>query len=410
MKKQPIKIVMIGFNNRALKSFEIFFQNKCSGDFVISGDHGEFPITIVDLDAVNGMKNLPGLRERYREQIILALSILDHDDDQCIVSIKKPLNYKDLMQHLANIKKVITNNDRTLFQTRSNGGGGETVVDKNVAEPGSTKPAFRNVSVSHSTAAASLMTMKSDLHFVGSNQDIDLTDESVRDKILYSPNQRYQSSVVKAVNHARKVNKIVEMICLNTCIVIDPEKNIVITVAGDSLLRPICLLGVEKVDSLIEFDGKYNVDRILKFTNAKKQDLREWSIEAFIWKVVLWSSRGCIPESFDINTPVFLLDWPNFPRLENFPHAMRISALLVQKATIPSEIAKQLNIPQRYVFSFLSAVQAIGMLRVSLRKADRFIELRSIPKKVASKSLLKKLLGRLVGFSDKQPVVKLNYE
>ncbi len=195
------------------------------------------------------------------------------------------------------------------------------------------------------------------------------------------------------------------MVCLSICIVIDPLKNQIITPAGDSLIRPICLLNVKKIDSLVEFDGTYNGDRFSKFGHNKKYDLKIISIEAFIWKVALWSSRGCLVKSIDLNTPVYLTSWPNFPRLENFPHAMRISALLMQKATIPNNIAKQLNIPQRYAFSFLSAIHALGIIRVSQRNVDQVIESDTARKKVAPQSLLVKLLGRLIGSPDKQAAV-----
>ncbi len=403
IKKPPIKILMTGFDDRTLKSFEIFYLSKCSGDYVISADDEDVPIAIIDVDAVNGIRNLQDLRKKYPEQFLLAISILERiEDDPRTVSIKKPLNHQALKKQLGNIKKAIVNSNFTTLHVVAKKGGREAAVLKNLTKDASIKPVTENVSVSHSTAAASLMAMENDLHFVGNNQDINLADKTALDKILYSPSRRYQSSVIRTVNQARKTGKIIEMICLSICIVIDPVKNIVITLAGDSLLRPICLLEVEKIDSLVEFDGSYSVDRILKFTNSKKQDLNKFSIEAFIWKIALWSSRGCLVKNIDIYTPVFLTDWPNFPRLENFPHAMRISALLIQKATMPSKVAKQLNIPQRYAFSFLSAVHALGMIRISQRNVDQVVESDTIRKKVAPQSLLKKLLGRLVGSPDKQ--------
>ena len=397
-KKQAIKILMLGFDERTKKAFEIFFQSTCHGDYVIDESGVETPIAIVDFDAANARKTVDNLRQKFPQQVVIALSILDNsDEDPFVLFLKKPLGHQAIKQQLTSIKKAIAGNSlASLLRKKKH----SKPVVVNAELPQVSGP-NRN-KVSHTTAAASLMTMADDLHFVGDNPDIDLSDTERLDKISYAPNSRYQAVVIKAINHARKSRKTVELISVGIAIAVDPIINLILTSAADNRLRPVCLLKVEKVDSLREIEGDYDGDRILALNKSKSQSLRTVSIENFLWKIALWSSRGCLPKGLDINTPVYLTGWPNFTRVENFPHAMRIAALLTQRPVVLREIPQQLNIPQRYVFGFTSASMALGMLQISKRKVDQTIDYSAEQKQVAPRSILKKFLGRLIGSSDKQ--------
>ncbi len=403
MKKQPVKVFMCGFDDRSHKSFEIFFTNMCHGEYIIS-DNRESPIAIVDVDVARGMKALDDLRSRSADQIILAISILEHDsEDQRILHNRKPLNHKMLKRQLAKIKKAIATNAFADLKPTSKPVEQKTIATKKEHYAvDSVPPKVVKNAKSHSTAAATLMTLPDDLNFVGNKKDVNLANSQVIAEISYSPRQRYQGAVAKAVNHATKTGKITEMICLNIGIVINPGESTIATTAGDNLLRPICLLPVDVIDSLVECEVEYGGSGTLRQTDKPRQNLKHCSIEAFIWKVALWSSRGCIAEGLDIHTPVYLSKWPNFTRLENFPHAMRIAALLFQKAIMPAEIGRLLDIPQRYVFSFISASQALGYIRISKRRIDNTMEAEIVQKKAVPRSMLRKLLGRLVGTPDNQ--------
>jgi len=123
-------------------------------------------------------------------------------------------------------------------------------------------------------------------------------------------------------------------------------------------------------------------------------------MESFMWLISLWTSRGRIPISTKLNQPVYLLQWPNLTRLASTPYSIRIAALLYDQPYPLIEAAKQLGIEQRYVFSFYSACKSIGLANTSKRVSDQiFIAERT--KQSEHKSILSKLLNRLVNFSDK---------
>jgi hypothetical protein len=98
------------------------------------------------------------------------------------------------------------------------------------------------------------------------------------------------------------------------------------------------------------------------------------SSEAFIWKLACWTSKGRFPHEIDLAQPVYLKHWPNFTRLLITPHALRISALLVQGPRTMDNVARVLGINPQYVFIFISAAHAIGVAGQAKRLTDTLFQ------------------------------------
>ncbi len=88
---------------------------------------------------------------------------------------------------------------------------------------------------------------------------------------------------------------------------------------------------------------------------------RQASIESLLWLAALRASHGRFPVSLDMAVSRRLLRWPNLPRLADAPYAARISALWAARAMTAFEIADELDIHQRHVFSFASAAEALDL-------------------------------------------------
>jgi hypothetical protein len=86
------------------------------------------------------------------------------------------------------------------------------------------------------------------------------------------------------------------------------------------------------------------------------------NMDAFVWKLACWTSKGRYPQEIDYKLPVVLENWPNFTRLLITPHALRIAALLIQGPRTMDNVANMLNIKPQYVFVFISAAYATGLL------------------------------------------------
>ncbi|MCK5663292.1 MAG: hypothetical protein KAI17_07385, partial [Thiotrichaceae bacterium] len=85
-------------------------------------------------------------------------------------------------------------------------------------------------------------------------------------------------------------------------------------------------------------------------------------------------------------------------RLVITPHAMRISALLVAAPRSMKDIIQVLKIKPQYVFIFVSAAYATGILGQAQRQVDKIVE-AEVPavKSVKKKGLLSRILKKLQG-------------
>ena len=111
-------------------------------------------------------------------------------------------------------------------------------------------------------------------------------------------------------------------------------------------------------------------------------------------KLACWASKGRYPDFLDIKRPVYLKSWPNFTRLLITPHALRISALLIQGPRTLPNVAEVLNIKPQYVFVFISAACALNLAGQARREVDELFQPPEIqPNK--SQGLMSRIISRL---------------
>jgi hypothetical protein len=124
--------------------------------------------------------------------------------------------------------------------------------------------------------------------------------------------------------------------------------------------------------------------------------------EALVWKTALWASRGRVPVGICLDTPVFIRRWPNLTRLQLFPHALRIAALWSQQPHSLLATAQALKIPQRHVFGFFSAANALGLASTTRREVDFLFQPAPL-KKSKRHNLFGRILNRLRSIQTNQP-------
>jgi DNA-binding NarL/FixJ family response regulator len=101
--------------------------------------------------------------------------------------------------------------------------------------------------------------------------------------------------------------------------------------------------------------------------------LLQLELEAFLWKLALYTYGGYLPEGIDVNKPVYLKYWPNLTRLEPTPNAMRIASLLSRQPVALAFIVRILNIPQKHVFNYFAAANATGYAGPAVREVDNML-------------------------------------
>lgn len=94
------------------------------------------------------------------------------------------------------------------------------------------------------------------------------------------------------------------------------------------------------------------------------------TVEALLWKLALWTYRGCLPAGTDLEKRVYLRHWPNLTRLYPVPDAMRIASLWNEQPMTLGYTARALGIPQQHVCNFYCASHTIGLTGQARREAD----------------------------------------
>jgi len=377
MNLQPTKVRLKGFDSRSTTAFEEFFLRECVGDFQITDLTSEAAINIIDIDVCIIQHEIESMREQNPDQGIVAVSLLPRESqDSLLQCVRKPIDLKSFKALLYRMKKILFANRVEKEKENLANDEGKVAMPKNDSFKPLTVAVSNNI---HNNAAVSVpkKSGRYDLEaakFIGKNSDVDVHNPQALMRVVYSPENRLQGAFEKAIRRAKKYAKPVELTCLNTGFIIDLSKNAIFTAVGESVIKPLCLMNIEQIESLRKIKPGYTGQRLFALAHKPQGQMLKWDLSELVWKVALWSSRGKIPRNTDINLPVYLSEWPNFSRLVCFPHAMNIAAMLINKPMRLTEVARQLNIPQRYVFGFYSAAFALGIADVSRRKVDQLFD------------------------------------
>jgi hypothetical protein len=223
--------------------------------------------------------------------------------------------------------------------------------------------------------------------YIGSAPDIDRSDTQQLARAQYDPSKFFQGYLRQAVTMADDHMQAVELKTSKGTVVVMPNTHFTLVGIEDSKLRNLCAMPV--------IEGTLTLSVMENGPSAEDiEHTATMSLDSLLWKVTLWSSRGRLPIGTNPSQPVFLRRWPNMTRLILFPHALRIAALWTDQIYSLLDTAKALGIPQRYVFSFYSAANALGLAAVCQREADMLVEPAPV-KKNRQRGLFSRILDHL---------------
>ncbi len=427
-----LTISFLGVDQRSMSAYEFFFKGIKDFNCDLSSNNSQPQICLVDIDAYNIEHEYHQYRDAHPQTYLLLLSLGSHPElEEQEFFLRKPVKKDALLASINEIHQVISGkiklNDavkqaaETINEfTAGDESTQEVTVNlqhnhfkiQSLDEPAAAEPidkkivAIKEKRKVATAQAGKLLTVANEKDFVGEQSDIDLNDIDLLPQIYYDPKKFLQSIVEKVCLKSRQTEGIIQLNVLNYTFYFDYQEQKVYSTVGPGIIRPLCLLPHEnhvsyKIKDLGFRQQLHEIMQSNKNQKTKKtQEKQSWNMESFVWLITLWSSRGRLPRGTSLSSPVYLMQWPNLTRLEALPHAVRISALLYQQPHTLPDIARQLGIEQRYVFSFYSACKAIGLANISKRQIDTTFAPEQ-PAVNKNKSILVKLLGRLVGFRSK---------
>ncbi len=448
---ESITISFLGVGERSRSAFQLFFESIKQVRCELIDDYRTAQLCLVDKDTYNIQQQYETLIQDYPNKYVLVLSIMEHS---CAHNkeffLKKPVKRDALHESFNRIYRLISgkspaekfpdeSNPVVPFK-RSKTHGTEITGDpqkkikaslddkrhKNPVESVENVQDDKVVTIKEirkvSTANAGRLLdvdnekyfvgQQHEKYFVGQQSDIDINDPKQLKNIFYEPNKSLQATVEQACAKSRQNKQIVQLNVLNHIFYFDAQEQKVYSAVGMAVIRPLCVIEHNNQISYSVKDDAFRNElhecfRISRDNITSKKLVKQcWIMEPFVWLVTLWCSRGRVPQGTDLTQPVYLKHWPNLTRLGSIPHAVSIAALIYDRSSTLLDVAKQLGIEQRYVFAFFSACKSLDLLGTARQDNDKLITTEK-PKRNKNKSIMSKLLGKLVNYSGKSTINKV---
>lgn len=390
--KNPLKVALNGMDERSYKMMAMYLQGPCKGAATVVKNNSDADIDIFDADSITGQKLLQGhfASQSPRPAIILSLNEQSFKDG---LIVKKPVKTEEMLIALAKARQILASRPQTpapsqmaKAATAATEGAEKPVLKKYVRDTDEQKKTSKH-------QAAMQLNEKGFGSFIGNVPGIDVNNPKHFAKASYNPKEYFQGYVESAYQVSREKKQNRQLNSGWNPLSIFPENHEVWLDVDENQLRAFAGLAINST-----LGSKMSVTPLAQnMPDAEGRNLdRFQSMDAFLWKIACWASKGRYPVSIDIRYPVSLKNWPNFTRLLVTPHALRITALLVRSPMTLPNVAETLNVKPQYVFVFISAACSLGLVVQERKEADVLVKSPEI-KPNKNQGLLKRILGKLLG-------------
>lgn len=381
---KTMPIATIGMDKQTRRILEMVFSGPGRGEYILVEKLETAEGTIFDLDHLNASKSWANYRTQYPHLPTIVLS-LSQKEIVGTVLVKKPFEINHLLSALHKLKTLRDEKIKTEAQS--------ITVNSKASQLTSSQ-------TTRSVKLATILEVENEeetLHqFCGYAPDIHPERMSEIEKVYYDPDKYLQGFFEKAFFISQQLEQggiLIEG--LYTPMILSPDKNQLLYYCGatEGQWRTMALLPLSKSHLRMVTLNEIEIEARQAVENLIAQPL-----DKFLWKIALWTARGRLPKGSDLHKDIILLQWPNFTRLVLTPHALEISALWTTQSYSLLETAKVLEIPQRYVFSFFSAVYATKLGYID-KSEKRAAEKRALSSSLSTgkRNLFQRLLARLRG-------------
>jgi hypothetical protein len=386
----PLRLGAPGLDGRAAHLLKMFLRGPCQ-DRAVLADEGEAEAFLIDLDGPKAAERFATLRKSHPHKPIVVLSLRRSVDAGGVFFVQKPVQVREMLAAIERVRALAPPSDTPGI--RQMGGDADVSGMKVIASKEKADASVHKV--------AMLLDEQGYGTYLGHREEIDPADPKQRKNAYYDPNDHLQSHVQAACRLAFSRKQAIRVETPWKPVTILPQQRLAWVDAEEAQLRAACAIPFRRFVSL-EAAGlgqpaakieRLDADQVAEVLS--RQDTT--AVDALLWKIALWTSKGRIPCGVDLDHAVRLKRWPNFTRLLVTPHAMRIAALLHQRPCNLFEAARTLGVRQQYVFALFSAAHAQGLVEVQSKPqvepggAEPF----DVPSRPESTSLLRSLLQRL---------------
>ena len=381
----PVKVALFGMDTRSYKTLQLFLKGPCRGIAEVV-DESLADIDILDADFAYAGEILESRRQQSPQRPIILLS-LQRLAIENTHYVPKPVNSQQLTTmicQLAGPKRKQPSNSvnqdaqSTAQKPVSNSVGQDEQIP--VQKTRQRRSAFEDNEGGFTT-------------FLGTLLDIDFSDPTQLQKASFEPKNYLLGYVLSALKVSAHQGTAQQLNSIWKPLLIFPKTRQIWLDADDKQLRAFA--GIEQSKMYAGNIGLVPLDAAV-VSLAENDSQKFQDMDAFVWKLALWTSKGRFPLDIDPVLPVYLKHWPNFTRLMLIPDALRMAALIIENPRSPMDIAKVLQVKPHYVFAFITACQSLGILDQARRQSD-LIVMPEPPSPTKKQGLFSKILQKLRG-------------
>lgn len=382
---QPMGIALLGMNGKDRPMMEFFLQRHWSSNCIVVPEH-KANLCILDLDGIDGRKLLQQQQDQYNERPLIVLSVHDKQIEG-VKLLRKPLRLDSLKGAIEIYRSELLQHTEAAETTAP------VVIQKPVRRKRRAAPApiINEISETNERRKA-LPDATSQARIIRracSTNDLD--ESTLANGTYYQHTANFQDILKRAVEQCKREGRPFRLIFQDgKSVTLLPDSNLSITDLSDTNLRPRCLLSLDSSQIIVE--PSLNSEAYLLRSSNNVLPL---SIDALLWKVTLWSSRGRLPMGTSTKVAVGLRQWPNLTRLLAIPEFIRIAALWTKSPISISRTVDTLNIKYGFVYAFFSACYALDLIQVHEAGLDQSVSEIKVPKKDSNPGLLRRILRRL---------------
>lgn len=367
MAARVFNVALLGMGEKSLSTFIYFLRRQASQTLKVDIARNA-DVYIVDYDNKEGQAQWKEFCASPSKPAIVLAS--ENPNTNNTIWIRKPVSSNDLALALPKLIEL-AENPQVAKNISSAQQEAQYESDRSLDISSREKKVNAGYQREFSDDFSPNLTLSKDelSELCGDRVDIDFKSKDFAGQATFSEKNTILSAVKAAINTAREKKALVHLEGLPFQLAVLGDSGKVLVDLNNRHLRHLCAmvlpqqpkLRVENI-SAAKFKEKYSVsERALP------------TVDQVQWQVAMWTARGRLTQSISADSIVRLSYWPNFTRLTITPYALQIAALLVNNEMTVEEVTQTLKIPQRYVFSLVSASFAIGVLE---QKNDRRVAIK----------------------------------
>jgi len=381
----PLKVSLHGMDDRAAQMFTMFLAGPARSCCVVVPE-GQQEAAVVDLDGVGAERLWLDVRRRFSGPA-LVLSVREKQLRHSIW-VPKPMRADELISAVERLRTELNTLD-SLHRMEERAERMPPAPTREAAPAPKPAPPAPEADGGGAGGAELAMQERRVHECCGSLEDAIYRDARRRAELFFEPDDTLYGAMREGLRAAEKAGSPAVVEGLGHPLILCPDQRRLFSEMREQYLRPLCIRSRQQTPMRV------HAIPLEDTPITTSSDPRLQRLDATLWNVALWTSRGRVPAGTSLDAPVSLRAWPGLTRLQITPGAMQIAALWITQPTGLMATAERLGLPYRYVFSFFTACQALDLVE---QKSAATPASAPQPEPAASKEnrgLFKRMLSKL---------------